>query len=57
VRVPLRLNAAAKKARRERALSAKLTITFVGADGLTLTSSRTVKLKRAAAKRRARTRA
>jgi hypothetical protein len=57
VRVPLRLNAAAKKARRKRALSAKLTITFVGADGLTLTSSRTVKLKRAAAKRRARTRA
>jgi hypothetical protein len=57
VRVPLRLNAAAKKLRRKRALSAKLTITFVASDGLTLTSSTTVKLKRAAAKRRARTRA
>jgi hypothetical protein len=57
VRVPLRLNAAARKLRRKRALSAKLTITFVAADGLTLRSSATVKLKRAAVKRRARTRA
>jgi hypothetical protein len=57
VRIPLRLNAAARKLRRKRALSAKLTITFVAADGPTLKSSATVKLKRAAVKRRARTRA
>ncbi len=57
VRVPLRLNAAAKKLRRKRTLSAKLTVTFQPADGPVLTSSATVKLKRAAARSRARTRA
>ncbi len=57
VRVPLKLTAAASKLRRKRALTAKLTITFQPSDGPTLTSSATVKLKRAAARRPARTRA
>jgi len=57
LRVPLKLTAAAKKQRRKKALSARLTITVQAADGTALTTSATVKLKRAAARRRARTRA
>lgn len=57
VRVPLKLTTAAKKLRRKRALSAKLTVTVQTADGPALTTSATVKLKRAAARSRARTRA
>src|SRR5262249_50304694 len=57
VRVPLRLSAAAKKARRKRSLSATLTLTLQPSDGPVLTTSATVKLRRAAARSRARTRA
>ena len=57
VRVPLRLNAAARKLRRKRALTAKLTIVFQPADGPALTTTAAVKLKRAAARRPSRTRA
>jgi hypothetical protein len=54
VRVPLRLNAAAVKLRRRHALSARLRITFRPADGPALSHSRTIRLTRLPAQRRAR---